>query len=172
MMSDCSRRRSSDWRSERIPIVTLSKSIISAALGAWAGGSWCTVRGALFVASGLAAVASCGCAQFQADDLRELPSLHLPASGQRERVEEAHQVGHFVVGDGVMAEVLELVARHDGPLRRHDARADQLPERVVGDADDAGVAHGRVRAEEVLQLAWIDLEAAADDHLGAATHDR
>src|SRR5438309_2484538 len=45
MMSDCSRRRSSDWRSERIPIVTLSKSIISAALGAWAGGSWCTVRG-------------------------------------------------------------------------------------------------------------------------------
>src|SRR6266581_3946583 len=153
MMSDCSRRRSSDWRSERIPIVTLSKSIISAALGAWAG-----VRGVLFVASGLAAVASCGCAQFQADDLRELPSLHLPASGQRERVEEAHQVGHFVVGDGVMAEVLELVARHDGALRGHDARADQLPERVVGDADDASVAHGRVRAEEVLQLAWIDLE--------------
>src|SRR2546430_15588300 len=45
MMSDCSKRRSSDWRSERIPMVTLSKSIISAALGAWAGGSWCTVRG-------------------------------------------------------------------------------------------------------------------------------
>src|SRR2546426_7073068 len=44
--------------------------------------------------------------QFQADDLRELPSLHLSASGQRERVEEAHQVGHFVVGDGVAAEVL------------------------------------------------------------------
>src|SRR2546426_2604895 len=63
--------------------------------------------------------------QFQADDLRELPSLHLSASGQRERVEEAHQVGHFVVGDGVAAEVLELVARHDGALRGHDAGADQ-----------------------------------------------
>src|SRR3989454_7071600 len=70
----------------------------------WARGRG--ARGEPVVASGLEAVASCGCAQFQADDLRELPSLHLSASGQRERVEEAHQVGHFVVGDGVAAEVL------------------------------------------------------------------
>src|SRR5207248_517536 len=41
MISDCSSRFSSDWRSERIPMVTLSKSISSAALGAWAGGSLC-----------------------------------------------------------------------------------------------------------------------------------
>src|SRR2546430_16491435 len=41
MISDCSGRFSSDWRSDRIPIVTLSKSISSAALGAWAGGSLC-----------------------------------------------------------------------------------------------------------------------------------
>src|SRR2546429_2625653 len=41
MISDCSSRFSSDWRSDRIPIVTLSKSISSAALGAWAGGSLC-----------------------------------------------------------------------------------------------------------------------------------
>src|SRR2546425_1951962 len=135
----------------------------------WARGRG--ARGEPVVASGLEAVASCGCAQFQADDLRELPSLHLAASGQRERVEEAHQVGHFVVGDGVAAEVLELVARYDGALRGHDAGADQLPERLVGDADDAGVAHGRVRAEEVLQLARIDLVAAADDELVAAAPD-
>src|SRR2546427_6677699 len=45
MTSDCSSRFSSDWRSERIPIVTLSKSINSAALGAWAGGSLWTGRG-------------------------------------------------------------------------------------------------------------------------------
>src|SRR5256886_11113985 len=95
---------------------------------------------------------------FQAEDgIRDLTvtgvqTCALPISpGQREGVEEAHQVGHFVVGDGVAAEVLELVARHDGALRGHDAGADQLPERLVGDADDAGVAHGRVRAEEVLQ---------------------
>src|SRR5437879_952316 len=41
MISDCSSRFSSDWRSERIPMVTLSKSISSAALGAWGGGSLC-----------------------------------------------------------------------------------------------------------------------------------
>src|SRR5205823_6024211 len=41
MISDCSSRFSSDWRSDRIPIVTLSKSISSAAFGAWAGGSLC-----------------------------------------------------------------------------------------------------------------------------------
>src|SRR3989442_10702679 len=45
MISDCSSRLSSVWRSERIPIVTLSKSISSAALGAWAGGSLWTGRG-------------------------------------------------------------------------------------------------------------------------------
>src|SRR5258707_887114 len=38
MISEFIRRRSSAWRSERIPIVTLSKSIRSAALGACAGG--------------------------------------------------------------------------------------------------------------------------------------
>src|SRR5882672_3095384 len=43
MISEFIRRRSSTWRSERIPIVTLSKSISSAALGACAGG--CFVPG-------------------------------------------------------------------------------------------------------------------------------
>src|ERR1019366_10137894 len=35
MMSEERRLRSSVWRSERIPIVTLSKSMRSAAFGAW-----------------------------------------------------------------------------------------------------------------------------------------
>src|SRR5207244_359813 len=118
-----------------------------------------------------AAVGSWGCTQLQADDLRELPSLHLAASGQGQGVEEAHQVGHFVVGNGLTTEVLELVARHDGSLRGHDAGADQLPERLVGDADDAGVAYGRVRPEEGRQLAWIDLVAAADDDLRPAAQN-
>src|SRR6185503_6253505 len=45
MISDCSSRFSSVCRSDRIAIVTLSKSIISAALGAWGGGSLCAGRG-------------------------------------------------------------------------------------------------------------------------------
>src|SRR2546425_13225704 len=102
---------------------------------------------------------------------REFPAFHLPGPGQREGVEEAHQVGHFVVGDALTAELLELVARQDRSLRAHDAGADQLSERLVRDADDAGVDHGRVRPEEVLQLAWIHLIAAANDQLIAAAHD-
>ncbi len=68
-------------------------------------------------------------------------------SRYRELVEKANEIGNLVAGHRVTREVLDLFARGHGAFDGNDARAHQLTQDVVGNADHADIVHCRIRAE-------------------------
>ena len=105
------------------------------------------------------------------DHALELSPLHLAAPGHREGIEEADEIGNLVVGHRVARELLDLVARDDGSFDRYDARAHQLTQNVVGDADHADIVHCGMRAELIFDLARVDLISTSQDRLPTASDD-
>src|SRR5690606_15084421 len=69
------------------------------------------------------------------------------------------------------APVFYFFAGDNGALDGHDAGADQFAQHLVREPDHDDVEHGRMRVQPVLDLARIDVEAAADDQLLAPADD-
>src|SRR6266498_3159839 len=98
-------------------------------------------------------------------DLAHPELLHLAGHGHRERVDEAHVVRDLEQRDLAAAEFLQLVLVELGALLEDDPGADRLAVALVGDADHLHVLDRRMRVQELLDLARVDVLAAADDHV-------
>src|SRR5579872_6365968 len=100
-----------------------------------------------------------------------LPPLHLAGFGAGDVVDEVDAARHLVAGEVGPNEVEQLI----GQLRRGrvagvegDNRLHLLAPLVVGHADRAGLAHGRMAHELVVDLLRVDVHPAGDDALGRA----
>src|SRR6266849_5234031 len=82
----------------------------------------------------------------------------LAAHRHRERVDLAHVPGNLVVRELVAAELGDLLlGDRPGRIAQHDAGEDLLSETFVGNPDDLDVGDLRVRVEELLYLARVDV---------------
>src|SRR5207244_10066183 len=103
--------------------------------------------------------------------LAQEPPQHLPARALRELVAELDRPRALVAGEPLAAELDELVlADLRGRAADDDGRRPLAP-RLVGDADDGGLEHRRVRVQHLLDLARIDVLAAGDDQVLLAVDD-
>src|SRR6185437_638820 len=85
-----------------------------------------------------------------------------------------HQPDHprVLVGRHLALDVVaQLLGRGRRALLERDGGADLLAVLVVGDAHDRGLPDRRVLVEHLLDLARVDVVAAADDQLLLAVHD-
>ena len=69
------------------------------------------------------------------------------------------------MGDPVPAELLEVVQRQRLAFTELHPGADLFTEALIGDPDHLGVGDGGVGEEELLDLTWVDVFTAADDHV-------
>src|SRR6202049_3799887 len=82
-----------------------------------------------------------------------------------ERVDELDRARVLVSGDALLDERDDVGFSGRGArLQRHD-RLHLLAKAFVGYADYCSFAYGRVGVEHLFNLARVDVEAAADDHL-------
>src|SRR5919202_2017806 len=91
--------------------------------------------------------------------------LHLPRHRHRERVDDADVARDLEPRDAVAAELPELVLVERGALLHDDPRADLLAVALVRHADHLDVLDRGMRVEEFLDLARVDVLAAANDHV-------
>src|SRR5215471_2969947 len=98
-------------------------------------------------------------------DLPHPELLDLPRYGHRELGREPHVPGDLVGGNLPAAKVPDLVDRGRLAIAQADPRADLLAVLHVGHADHLHVADARMGVEKLLNLARIDVLAAADDHV-------
>src|SRR5439155_2083303 len=97
--------------------------------------------------------------------------LHLAGDGQRHLVDEAHVARHLVVRNLLAAEVLDLCLARLLAWLQHDPRADLLAVLRVRHAEHLYRLHLGVAVEKFLDLAWIDVLSAADQHVLRASDD-
>jgi hypothetical protein len=84
-----------------------------------------------------------------------------------------HLLGRLDAADPLLGVGDELRFGDLRALLRLDHRDHALAPRLVGQPDDAAVAHGRVRQQRLLHLGRVHVETAGDDHvLGASTMKR
>src|ERR1041384_5641374 len=132
-MSEARSRLSWFWRSERIPMVTLSKSISMAALGAWAGGSNEELPRSLPEIGWFTALS------VQSPNLASILACHFPASGKRKGAEEANPGREMdVVADWSFRAAADLLFAplsrggvrlgHPGPHTPRNTRARRIPD--------------------------------------------
>src|SRR3954462_13629221 len=88
-----------------------------------------------------------------------------------ELVHEPDLARVLVAGDLLLHEALELVGGDVLPLLEDHGGADLLAHRLVGHADHRGLEHALVLVEDLLDLARVDVVAAADDQLLLAVDD-
>ena len=101
----------------------------------------------------------------------DLPTQDLAGGSFRERFLEPHETGVLVCGDPRLDEALDLLGIRLVAGLEDDRGADVLAELVVGQAHDRGLHDVGVLVEHLLDLARVDVEAAADDHLLLAVDD-
>src|SRR5829696_7900146 len=77
----------------------------------------------------------------------------------------------LVGGDALLDEVAHVVLTRVRALLEHDRRADLLAHLLVGHRHDRGLGDGGVLVEHLLDLARVDVVAAADDHVLLAVDD-
>src|SRR5690349_3787704 len=101
----------------------------------------------------------------------QLPLEDLVGGVLGQCVAELHRPGVLVRGDPLLDVLDELGLRGypTGPQR--DVCLHLLPEPGVRDADDGGFGDGRVGVQDVLDLAGVDVVAAADDEVLLAVDD-
>src|SRR6476469_6712903 len=88
-----------------------------------------------------------------------------------EVVEEPDDPRVLVGGDPLLDVLADLLGRQLLAVVDDDRRADLLAPLVVGDADDRRFADLRVLVEHLLDLARVDVVAAADDQVLLAVDD-
>src|ERR1022692_2891465 len=88
------------------------------------------------------------------------------------------QLGHqphltrvLVGGDPLLHERPQLVRGRGRSRLDRDGGADLLAQLVMGDPDDSGLGDRRVLVQDLLDLARVDVVAAANDQLLLAVHD-
>ena len=97
--------------------------------------------------------------------------LDLAGDGHRELRHELDVARDLVVGDLALAEGADLLVGRGLAGMQLDPGADRLAEARVGHANHLHVQHLRMPVEELLDLARIDVLAAADDHVLEAADD-
>src|SRR6202795_4447777 len=97
--------------------------------------------------------------------------LRLAGDGQREGLDEFDVARDFVVGDLSLAEAAHFLGRQGLPGADADPGAELFAVAVVGDAEHLDVLDLRVLVEIVLDLAGIEVLAAADHHVLDAPDD-
>ena len=95
----------------------------------------------------------------------------LPVGPFGKLVDEPDLARVLVGGDLVLDELAQLFGARLGAVLERDRGADLLAVLVVGHAEHRGLAHGRVLVEDLLDLARVDVVAAADDHVLLAVDD-
>src|SRR5215210_5923610 len=103
--------------------------------------------------------------------LAQLELLDLAGDGHRELVDGRDVARDLVAGDLAVAVPGDRVAVDRGVAARDDPGHQLLAVALVGDADDLHVGDVRVAVEELLDLARIEVLAAADDHVLDAPDD-
>src|SRR5579859_7956227 len=73
--------------------------------------------------------------------------------------------------DALSAEVAQALGVELGAVASDDEGCDLLAVALVGNRDDLNVGYVRVTVEELLDLAWIHILSAADDHVLGASND-
>src|SRR3954454_14535718 len=86
-------------------------------------------------------------------------------------VEEPQPARVLVGGHALLDEVAHVVLAGVLTVLEHDRGADLLAHLLVGHRDHGGLGHGGVLVEDLLDLARIDVVAAADDHVLLAVDD-
>src|SRR3954453_7374103 len=110
-------------------------------------------------------------AQFLDGLLAQLELLHLAGDGQRELVDAAHVTRDLVVGNPAAAELGERRLVDLGAPARHDEGHELLAVALVGHTDDLHVGDVGVAHQELLDLARVDVLAAADHEVLDAPDD-
>ena len=87
----------------------------------------------------------------------------LPDGRHRKLLDDEPRDGRLVWRQARTTERVQRVDRH-GRARPHDG-ADDLAPFIVGHADDADLGDMLVLREHVLDLARVEVHAAADDHV-------
>src|SRR4051812_47432316 len=95
----------------------------------------------------------------------------LARRGLRQLVQEPDPARILVGGDAVLDERADLLGARLLPWLQHDGRRDLLAHRLVGHADHRRLGDRRVLVQDLLDLARIDVVAAADDHVLLAVDD-
>src|SRR5438067_1535733 len=103
--------------------------------------------------------------------LAHLELLDLARDRHRERVDELPVARDLVRGDFAPAEGHQVVIRDPGTLARLHPGHDFFAVALAGHADDLDIAHVGVGVQEFLDLARIDVLAAADNHVLDAPDD-
>src|SRR3954447_5801116 len=103
--------------------------------------------------------------------LAQLELLDLAGHGHRELVHHLNVARRLVVGDPALAERGHRLAVQRGAAAGDDAGHQLLAVAGVGHAHDLDVGDVRVRHQELLDLARVDVLAAADDHVLDAPDD-
>src|SRR3954453_6261638 len=102
---------------------------------------------------------------------RDLALEDLAGRPLGERVDDPDVARVLVGGDALLDEVAQLVGVARGALGQRPGGADLLAELLVGHADHRRLDHRRVLVEHLLDLARVDVVAAADDHVLLAVDD-
>src|SRR3954463_13959614 len=107
------------------------------------------------------------------DRLRDLDLALEDLAGRplRQIVHEPDVTWVFVGGDALLDERAQVPRRRPGPGLERDRRPDLLAEGLVRDADHRRLADVRVLVDDLLDLARVDVEAAADDDVLLAVDD-
>src|SRR5574337_798813 len=95
----------------------------------------------------------------------ELALQHFAVGVLRQGRQELHRLRLLVRGHMALAVLDDLRLREPHPLARDHERLHRLPPLLVGDADDRHLEDGRMAAEDLLDLARVDVGAPADDHI-------
>src|ERR1700712_3213529 len=116
---------------------------------------------------------SCGNAVSKLCERSAQSILHDLAGGVRRQLVEEHYISRDLVTGHSLAAPLDQFVPVDLTNRRarHDERLADLPEAIIGHADNRGLRHRRVFGQEALDLGGIGIEAANDEHVLLATHD-
>src|SRR4029078_1140648 len=95
----------------------------------------------------------------------DLAAQDLPGRALRQLVNQPDLPRVLVGGDLVAGERAQFLRGRAGVRLQRHGRADFLAEVVVGYPDHGHLAHRRVLVQDFLDLAWVDVVAAPDDHV-------
>src|SRR4029079_7186385 len=103
--------------------------------------------------------------------LPHLELLRLPGRSQRKLLDDAHVARHLVVRDLPLAEVADRVLVERVAAAGDDPGAHLLAVFRIGDAEDLRVLDAGMAQQVLLDLARVDVLAAADQHVLDAADD-
>src|SRR3954452_23167738 len=98
--------------------------------------------------------------------LAQGPAEQLPDGGLRDLVDDV-EAQRLLVGSqpGLPAVLLQLLEGHRLAVGQRDARLDRLAPLLVGHTDDGDLPDRRMAGDDVLDLARVHVQSAADDHV-------